>query len=93
LGPDQPAGTLDEPTPQGVKAHEGPQGRAFLQSHTRGRIGDHLQLTAKVVGEEHREQVDLIANPGASGYIVELIVGFEFGEQAFLTSAAVMEGE
>ncbi len=56
-------------------------------------MGDHLEFTAEVVGEEHREQVDLIAAPGAGGDIIELIVGFELGKEAFLTPAAVMEGE
>ena len=43
-------------------------------------MGDHLQFTAEVVGEERREQIDLITNPGTGGNIIELIVGFKLGE-------------
>ena len=93
LRADQPTGTLDEPTPQGVKAHEGPQGRAFLQSRARGRMGDHLQFTAEVVGEERREQIDLITDPGTGRDIIELIVGFELGEDPLLTAPALVEGK
>jgi hypothetical protein len=31
------------------------------------------------MGEEHREQVELIPNPGAGGDIAERVVGFELG--------------
>ena len=43
------------------------------------------------MGEEHREQVDLIPNPGAGGYISECVVGFELGQAPLLAAAAVVE--
>ena len=38
------------------------------------------------MGEKHREQVDLIANPGAGGNIAKRVVGFELGEDPFLAA-------
>jgi hypothetical protein len=40
------------------------------------------------MGEKHREQVDLIPNPGAGGDIAERIVGFELGEDPLLAAPA-----
>ena len=45
------------------------------------------------MGEEHGEQIDLVPDPGAGGNIIELIVGFKLGEEAFLCSPAIVEGE
>ncbi len=52
LRPDQTACTLNKATPQGVKAREVPKRRALLKGSTRRRMGDHLQLSAQVVGQE-----------------------------------------
>jgi hypothetical protein len=41
---------------------------------------DHLELAAEGMGEEHREEIDLIPDPGAGRYIAERVVGFELGE-------------
>ena len=56
-------------------------------------MGDHLQFTAEVVGEERRERIDLITNPGTGGNIIELIVGFKLGEDPLLAAPALVEGK
>lgn len=45
------------------------------------------------MGQEHREQIDLIPNPGAGGDIAERVVGFELGEDPLLAAPAVVEDE
>jgi hypothetical protein len=45
------------------------------------------------MGEKHREQVDLIPDPGAGGDIAERVVGFELAEDPLLAFAAVVEDE
>ena len=45
------------------------------------------------MGEQHREQIDLIPNPGAGGHIAERVVGFELGEDPLLAAAPVVEDE
>jgi hypothetical protein len=40
------------------------------------------------MGEMHREQVDLIPDPGAGGDIGERVVGFELGEDPLLAAPA-----
>ena len=56
-------------------------------------MGDHLQFTAEVVGQQRREQIDLITDPGAGRDIIELIVGFELGKDPLLTAPALVEGK
>jgi len=60
-----------------------PTGDRF--SSIMGEGGWAITCTAEVVGEEHREQIDLITGPGRGGYIIELIVAFELGEDPLLT--------
>jgi hypothetical protein len=50
-----------------------------------------LEFTAEVVGKQHREEIDLITDPGAGRHIIELIVGFELGEDPLLAAPALVE--
>ena len=91
MGTYQTAGTLDELAPQRTESEKVPQGRAFLQGQAGGGMGNHLQFPRQVVGQQHAQQVDLVPDPGARGDITHLIVGFQFGEQAFLSATTLME--
>jgi hypothetical protein len=53
-------------------------------------MGDHLAFTAEVVGKQHREEIDLITDPGAGGDIIELIVGFELGEDPVIGELLIL---
>ena len=50
---------------------------------------DRVFVLAEVMGEKHREQVDLIPNPGAGGDIAERVVRFELGEDPFMAAPTV----
>ncbi len=66
----------------GIQAYEVPQADRF-SSIMRER-GWAITCTAEVVGEQHREQIDLITGPGRGGDIIELTVGFALGEHPLL---------
>lgn len=50
-----------------------------------------MQFPGQIVSEQRAEKIDLVADPGARRNIVELVVGFQFGEDPLLGPAAVME--
>jgi len=57
-------------------------------------MDNHLELAAERVWARSTEsQVDRVTDPGTGGHVVELIVGFELGEEVFLAPVAVMEGK
>jgi hypothetical protein len=43
--------------------------------------------------EHRREQIDLVACERSRGHIAQVAVGFQFREDPFLRTPAVMEGE
>lgn len=56
------------------------------------RLGNHLKLTAQVMGQNGTEEVSLIAGQGAHGDVIHLALALELAEKILLSSATVVEG-
>ena len=93
VGSGDPSGSLDEGSPDGVELVEAPESRAGGRGGSVGWLDGHLELAVEVVGEDGGEQVELVAGEGAGGDVVELPLGLQLGEDAFLGSAAVVEAD
>ena len=86
----KPAGSLDQLAAQGFKSFELPERGALGGGFAAGLVGNHLQLPVQIVSQYGREQEDLVARECLGGDVVHLPLGFELGENAFLSPAPVV---
>src|SRR5215210_2808884 len=84
------AGSLDQLAPQGFEAFKLPERGALGGGLSAGLVGSHLQLPVQIVSQHGRKQEDLVASECLGRDVVHLALGFQLGENAFLSTAPVM---
>jgi hypothetical protein len=89
----QAPGALDQLTAQGAELLEAPQWRTPFRGIPFLLIAEHLHFPVEVMRQHGREQVDLIAGFSAGRNIVHLGLRLEFGKDAFLRAASIVEAQ
>ena len=93
LWPGQATGALDQLVAQCADLLDVPQRRTFFARVAFLLIAEHLHLPVVFMRQHSREQVDLVAGLFASGDAVHLCLRLEFGEDTFLSTTSIVEGQ
>jgi hypothetical protein len=93
LGLGQAGGTLDQIAAHATQLFKTPQRCTLLCGIERFFMTQHLHFPVENVRQHRREQIDLVASFFTHGYVVYLRLRFEFGENAFLSAAPIMEAQ